>query len=270
MLLRRRQGETRSGRRQRGALRLTWLGQAGFRLDVSGLGIVVDPWVSDHEDRLAPAPPLELAANDVDWLLITHEHLDHLDLAFLPLVLERSPAVRVVLPAPLVPLVEHVVPERQTIAVQPHDTVDLDGLDLNVVPAFHGVTMEDAYGDGSALGGRPRFVGYVVRADARRTIYHAGDTIVTPELTAALAPFGIDVALLPINGRDEAREARDIVGNMDAREAVELALGLGAAMLVPYHWGGFAGNTVPPGAAADEAAGRIHVLVSGRFRPLAL
>lgn len=270
MSLERTQGGSQSGRRQRGVLQLTWLGQAGFRLDVGGLGIVVDPWVSDHEDRLIPAPPLALAADSVDWLLITHEHLDHLDLSFLPRVLERSPAVRVVLPAPLVPLVEHVVPEGQAIAVQPHDTVDLDGLDLNVVPAFHGVTMEDAYGDGSAVGGRPRFVGYVVRAEAGRTIYHAGDTIVTAGLTAALAPLGIDIALLPINGRDEAREARGIVGNMNAQEAVELAVTMGAMTLVPYHWDGFAGNTVPPGGAADEAAGRIHVLVPGRFRPLAL
>ena len=82
--------------------------------------------------------------------------------------------------------------------------------------------MDDAYGDGSAVGGRPRFVGYVLGEEAR--VYHAGDTIVTDELTSALALSDVDVALLPINGRDAEREARGIVGNMDAAEAVELAL----------------------------------------------
>ena len=151
-------------------------------------------------------------------VLITHEHFDHLDLPLLGVILERSPTARVVLPEAIVPLVEQLVPEDQVVAVNPHDRVDVGGLSVDVVPAFHGVTMEDAYGDGSAVGGRPRFVGYVLDAEPR--IYHAGDTIVTDELTAALAPLRVDVALLPINGRDPERESRGIVGNMDAAEAV--------------------------------------------------
>ena len=61
----------------------------------------------------------------------------------------------------------------------------------------------------------------------------------TDELTAALKPLRVGVALLPINGRDAERESRGIVGNMDAAEAAELALDLGASRLVPYHWDGF-------------------------------
>jgi len=248
---------------ERGSRRLTWLGQAGFRFDFEGTSIVVDPWVSSHEHRLVPPPPLELAADGVDWLLVTHEHLDHLDLPFLPRFRERSPSARVVLPAPLVPFVEDIVPADLIVPVQPHESLDLDGLAVNVVPAIHGVTVEDAYGDGSAIGGAPRFVGYVL--GSRRRLYHAGDTIVTPDLRAALEPLHVDLALLPINGRDAEREARGIVGNMDAAEAVELALEVGARTLVPLHWDGFAGNTVPPGSAVEAAAAQLHVLVPGRF-----
>lgn len=246
---------------------LTWLGQAGFRLEIDAVPLVIDPWVSAHEDRLIPAPPLSLAADGVDCLFVTHEHLDHLDLPFLPRLLERSPAATVVLPAPLLPLVEDVVPAEQLVGVQPGDSLEPAGLEVRVVPAFHGVTMEDAYGDGSAVGGQARFVGYVLGGSSR--IYHAGDTIVTEKLQAALDALDVDVALLPINGRDAEREARGIVGNMDAREAVELALGVRATTLVPYHWDGFAGNTVAPGTAVDAADGRIHVVVPARFEPLA-
>jgi L-ascorbate metabolism protein UlaG (beta-lactamase superfamily) len=138
---------------------LTWLGQAGFRLEVDGVSLVIDPWVSPHEDRLIPAPSVELAADGVDCLLITHEHLDHLDLPFLPQLFERSPDATVVLPRPLTPLVEPIVPADQLVGVQPNDAVELGGLEVRVVPAFHGVTVEDAYGDGSAVDGRARFVG---------------------------------------------------------------------------------------------------------------
>lgn len=253
---------------ERGSRRLTWLGQAGFRIDFEGTSIVIDPWVSPHEARLVPPPPLELVADGIDWLLVTHEHLDHLDLPFLPRLRERSPAARVVLPAPLVPLVEDVVPAELIVPVEPHESLDLDGLAIDVVPAVHGVTMEDAYGDGSSLGGAPRFVGYVL--GDRRRLYHAGDTIVTPDVRAALEPLDVDLALLPINGRDAEREARGIVGNMDAAEAVQLALEIGARALVPIHWDGFAGNTVPPGSAVDAAAAQLHVVVPARFSSLEL
>lgn len=243
--------------------RLTWLGQAGLRLETQRACVVVDPWVSPHVDRLVPPPPLALAAEGVDWLLVTHEHLDHLDLPFLPVLLERSPQARVVLPAPLVGLVEDIVPASRLLPVLPHDIVDLDGLELTVVPAIHGVSPEDAYGDGSAIGGRPRFVGYVLGDGPR--VYHAGDTIVTHDLSVALEPLGIEVAFLPINGRDGEREARGIVGNMDAAEAVELALAIGARRLVPIHWDGFAGNTVHPGSAVEAAGGQIDVIVPSRF-----
>jgi L-ascorbate metabolism protein UlaG (beta-lactamase superfamily) len=248
--------------------RATWLGQAGFRLDVDGVCFVVDPWASAHELRLVPPPPTALAAEGVDWLLVTHEHLDHLDVNFVPVVLERSPNAKLVLPVPLAPLVRDVVPHDRLVTVQPGDVLDLGGVEVRVVPAFHGVTTDHEYGDGSELGEGPRFVGYVLGRERR--VYHAGDTLATDVLRYALEPLQVDVALLPINGRDAEREGRGIVGNMDAAEAVDLALAIGASSLVPYHWDGFAGNTVAPGAVADLAAGRLHVMVPARFRPFEL
>lgn len=248
--------------------RITWLGQAGFRIEIGETVFVVDPWVSEHEDRMTPPSPLALAADGVDVLLVTHEHLDHLDLPFLPVLLERSPSARVVLPSAIAGQVEDVVPESRLVLVEPGDVVDVRGVEARVTPAFHALSIEHGYGDGSVVDGRPRFVGYVLGGE--RGIYHAGDTILTDELVAALEPLGIEVALLPINGRDAEREARGIIGNMDAAEAVSLSLRIGARSLVPYHWDAVAGNTVSPGTAVDAADARLHVIVPARFQPLAV
>jgi len=248
--------------------RVTWLGQAGFRLDLGDSSLVVDPWVTPHENRLIPAPPLNLAADGLTALLVTHEHFDHLDLDFLPTLLERSPTATVVLPEALLGLVEGLVQDSQILAVNPFDVVEVGGVVVDVVPAIHGVTMDDAYGDGRSLGGGPRFVGYAFRG--RPSVYVAGDTIVTDEVASSLSRLDIGVALLPINGRDAEREGQGIVGNMDAGEAVELALAVGATRLIPYHWDGYAGNTVSPGSVVDAAGARIEVVVPARFGAVAI
>jgi L-ascorbate 6-phosphate lactonase len=251
---------------------LTWLGQAGFLLETEGLRILIDPFLSEHEARLFPPPPVEPFVERIDWLLVTHEHLDHLDVDFLPLLAQRSPNVTVVLPTPIVEQASSIDQGLRTVGVQPGDIVDLSPMvALHVLPAWHGVEMADAYSPGRGEDGLVRFVGYVVNTPGLG-LYHSGDTLVTDELRRALAGRAIDVALLPVNGRDYYREELGLIGNMDAREAVRLSQEIGVRVLVPMHWDLFRGNTVRPGDAVDEAAGDsgLHVLVPSRFATLPL
>lgn len=243
--------------------KLTWLGQAGFLLETDGCRALIDPWLSPHEARLIAPPPFELVSEAIDWVLVTHEHDDHLDLPFLRRLAARSPSARLILPAPIAARAEGVL---ATSSVAPGEDLDLGELSVHVVPAWHAVEMADGYGDGGG-----RFVGYVI-SGAGPTLYHAGDTIPDPALAEALSDRGVEIALLPVNGRDAEREARNIVGNLDAVEAVELARAIGSRTLVPYHWDAVAGNTARPGDAADEAAARggLHVLILAQLIPYRL
>jgi L-ascorbate metabolism protein UlaG (beta-lactamase superfamily) len=254
-------------------LELTWLGQAGFLIEADGLRVLIDPFLSDYEARLYPPPGTEELATDIDWLLVTHEHLDHLDTGFLPTLVDRSPSVRLVIPEPITPQVDGLISQERIVAVQPGSRVELRSeVHLDVVPAFHGVEVQDGYGDGSQIDGLVRFVGYVVRGSTL-SIYHSGDTIIHDELLAALEGSMVDVALLPINGRDYFREEAGLVGNMDVREAVRLATRIGATVLIPMHWDLFAGNTERPSAVLDETVetgAPFHVLTLARFRPYKL
>lgn len=242
--------------------RLTWLGQAGFLLEAGDRRVLIDPWLSPHPGRLVEPPPLELVSEQIDWVLVTHEHEDHLDLDFLRRLAVSSPDALLVLPEPVAPLAHGILAQR---TVEVGDRFELGELRVSVMPAFHAVDVADGYGN---HGGR--FVGYVI-AGAGPTIFHAGDTIPDQALEAALAHEGVEVALLPINGRDAQREARNIAGNLDAGEAVALARRIGAQTLVPYHWDAIAGNTEQPGRAADEAAASpgaaLHVLVLAHLLP---
>jgi len=245
---------------------VTWLGQAGFRFDAGGRRVLVDPFFSEHPDRAYPPPPLDVHGVGCDWLLITHEHLDHLDDAALPEIARRSDRLRVAVPAPLEARVRALDASAEVIPVERGDRLELDGVGaVTVVPAVHAVEPEDGYSDD------PRFVGYVLELDGV-ALYHAGDTLVSDGLLEALGDVRVDVALVPINGRNHFRERDGLAGNTDAREAVALARHAGAQILVPIHWDLFAANGERPGAAVDaalESEAPLHVVVLRRGVPWA-
>lgn len=252
---------------------LTWLGQAGFVLSGAGEPIVIDPWLSPHELRTAAPPSIELVPRDAGWLLCTHEHGDHLDLPSIPRLLERCPGLRIAVPVPLVARTREVAPGAEVIGVRPGDVQEVGARSLTVVPAWHGVTIDDGYSDGGwTQHGAPAFVGYVLRFPGL-TVYHAGDTVASDALVDVLRPMSIDVALLPVNGRDFFREAEGILGNLDAREAVQLAGRIGCQILIPMHHDMVQGNTARVGAVTDHAADFepwVHVLAMARGRSITL
>jgi L-ascorbate metabolism protein UlaG (beta-lactamase superfamily) len=245
---------------------LTWLGQAGFLVEYGQTRLLIDPFFSEHEARTFPPPPVDTFGAGIDRYLITHQHLDHLDPGSLRAVAERSPNVMVIAPEPLRGMVEGLPCE----GVRPGDRVELPGgAAVRVVPAVHALHPSDGYSEG---GDPPRFVGYVLEVDGM-AIYHAGDTIADDRVLAGLEGVKVDVALLPVNGRDYFREQRGLSGNLDARDAVELAAHCGASILVPIHWDLFRGNTERAGAAADAAADAglpVHVMTLSRERPWAV
>jgi L-ascorbate metabolism protein UlaG (beta-lactamase superfamily) len=107
-------------------------------------------------------------------------------------------------------------------------------------------------------------LGYVVSAGGAH-VYHAGDTVLFDGLVERLRELHVDLALLPINGRDAEREAEGIVGNIDEGEAAQLALDIGADAAVPLHWDMFAWNPGDP--AAFVSAAQTTVIVPERARP---
>ena len=222
---------------------LSWLGQAGFILRAGPTTALIDPFLSTGHNREYLSTLLPTAATGIDLVLCTHEHVDHFDAESAPGIAKASPEAVFVVPTPIVDMVTEVgiAPER-VVGMQPGDPIDLAGLRIRAVPARHGVTMEDAYGFGEELSnGLIRFLGYVIDAAGVR-LYHAGDTIHYEGMETMLAALAIDVAMLPINGRDPTREEHGIVGNLSEREAAWLAGAIGARAVIPMHYDLFARN----------------------------
>jgi L-ascorbate 6-phosphate lactonase len=257
-----------------GQVALWWLGQAGFALRAGGVTLLIDPFLSSGHNRLVPLPFAPEQADGVDAILCTHEHIDHLDADTLPAMAAASPDARVVVPTPIVSQVIDlgIAPER-VLGVQPEEPVELGGVTVHPLPACHGVDMADAYSFGRELsGGLYRFLGFVVEAEGMR-VYHAGDTIVYDGMEDWLRRLAPNVVLLPINGRDRYREAQNIVGNMDHREAAELATAVGVDLLIPMHYDMFAINRGFPAHLVDLVQRYypdLAMMIPNRERPFVL
>ena len=261
------------------SLELWWLGQAGFRLrDPAGGPVVfVDPFLTSRPDRAWQAPVGPEALAQADLVLSTHEHVDHLDRPSLKQA-ASEPGARftLVVPRPLVDtaVADTGLPPQRVVGAQPGESLDLAGVHIHPVPACHGVNVADAYTFGTELSdGLVRYLGYVVELGGVRA-YHAGDSIPYDDQVELLRPLRPQLALLPINGRDFFREHdRNLVGNIDAREAARLASDIGAQVLVPMHWELFAHTRGFPGdlvSYAEVQFPELSVLVMGRGARLIL
>jgi L-ascorbate metabolism protein UlaG (beta-lactamase superfamily) len=167
-----------------------------------------------HLRRHGPAPD---TPRDVDVVLISHLHQDHLDL---PSLRRLGLHPRVVAPRGAGGLLRRagfVVEE-----VDQGQTIEVGGVRVRAVPAMHAARRWP-------LGGpTAEPLGFVI--GEAPSVYFAGDTNLFDEM-AALAP--LDVALIPVAGWGP----RLGPGHLNAARAARAAALLKPRVAIPIHWG---------------------------------
>jgi L-ascorbate metabolism protein UlaG (beta-lactamase superfamily) len=190
----------------------------------------------------------------IHWVLLTHAHDDHTDLATLLPLLDANPCAQVMAPSPCRQLLLEAGVPGTRLKQPAVGWADL-GADIQVrsIPAAHPRLEFDPQGNSN-------YVGYLLRYPGG-TIYHAGDTSPHPVIFSELSSeSGIDWALVPVNERNYFREADGIIGNMSVREAFQFAECIGARRVIPIHWDLFRFNSTSP-----EEIQLLHQLEPKRF-----
>lgn len=227
---------------------VTMLGQSGCKLSFPGATLYLDPYLSNSVqeldsadlERLTPIPFPPERVTDADWVLLTHEHIDHCDPHTIPKLSVASPNSRFLAPQPVVEILLRWGVSADRIQLAEESWIDLgDELKARAVPAAHPTIERDEQG-------RLSYVGYVLEHVGQK-VYLAGDTFVRQEIIDALQACGpIHTAFLPVNEHNFFRERRGIVGNMSIREAFQFASEIGIKQVVAVHWDMFAANAVDP------------------------
>jgi L-ascorbate metabolism protein UlaG (beta-lactamase superfamily) len=243
-------------------LTLTWYGQAGFRLEGGDSRVLIDPFLSERDNRCYPPPATAADFAGITLVLCTHEHIDHLDMGFLPEFAKVNDTAKIVVPAPVLDIaVSGGLDRDRLIGAVPGKEISDRDLIVQALPALHGLGGDKpvAY---EFLDGR--FLGYLLEIGGVR-VFHTGDGLVYPELAPALKELAPDVLMLPINGRDHMREADGLVGNMNEAEAAWLSTEVGPQWVIPMHYEMFTGNRGDVGRFAslvhDSAADGGPILV---------
>ena len=252
-----------------GMLALGALGQAGFAIKGGKTIVYVDPYLSDAitatggPPRAIDIPVNPAAIANAAAVLCTHEHADHTDPETV-LSITRASASAPVYASPQGRdiLTRAGLASERIVMPALGEPQTIGDMRITAVPAAHYAYEVDA-------SGHSRWMGFLVEAGGV-TLYHAGDTILVPEVMAALERQHLDLALLPINGRDYFREQEDIVGNLNVREVATICSRLHPNVLIPMHNDLFATNRVSPAdlvAELDRLAPRqrFHFLQPGEI-----
>jgi len=245
-------------------LGIVWLGQNGFLIKSKNCVFFIDPYLSDFAEQWTygwdnehirmtniPIQPKELYG--IDYVLCTHDHVDHIDPFTIPIIALRNPDTKFFAP--------HVARERMLglfvnesnlYLMRGEDNVEFDHLKVYAIPAAHSkLTLDKNNGY--------HFLSYIIEVDGL-TIFHAGDTILYEGQTDYFKDISIDVAFLPINGRQP--DELNFEPNFTIDEAIGFAQEIKAKMVIPMHYDMYTLNTANVADFVSKADGKIDYKVA--------
>ena len=195
-------------------MKLTWLGQAGFKITTEKTTLLIDPYFSDSAASVAchRKQPVDPSVWDIDpdLILITHDHIDHNDKETLEHFINENTERTVLSPKSV---------RKSLLGYKgKHNLVEVSS---GVVWTYRDVTVTTV----SAKHSDEFAVGFIIESEGKR-IYHTGDTLYCPPMLQGISD--IDAVILPINGRGN---------NMNAEDAQKFASQIGAKLAIPMHFG---------------------------------
>lgn len=236
---------------------VTWIGHATVLVQMDAVTFLTDPiWspVASPLSFVGPrrfAPPALALADlpPLDFVLISHNHYDHLDLPTLRRL--AATGTRFLVPLKVGALLRSAGIERVD-ELDWWDGVRVGAVEVHCVPSQHwsGRMLLDM--------GATLWAGWVAAGPTRR-FYFAGDTGYFDgfrEIGRRLGPFGL--AALPIGAYEPAAMMRAVHTNPE--EALQGGLDAGAATMLGIHYGTFDLTDEP----LDEPPRRFHVAAARR------
>lgn len=194
-------------------MHITMIGHSTVWIEAQGVNILTDPyfgvWGNPAYKRVAPPARSRAAFGDVNLVLVSHNHWDHVDRRFLHALPD---GVAVITPKHA-QWMTWLSGAQHPVGLAAWEEKVCGPATVTAVPAQH-----------SALAG-----GFIIRVEGQ-TLYFAGDTFYGAFMAEIARRFSIDVALMPVT-------TYRIPMTMDEKTAVRAVTTLTPKVVIPIHLG---------------------------------
>ena len=201
-------------------MKITWLGQAGLLFETCGKTVLIDPYLSDNVKNFEPKNYRRVPVDErflnikPDIIVITHNHLDHLDKETLKYYLTKEANCLVLAP-------NGSWQELRTFGGKSNYVLFNAGTEWSAGDIrFTAVGAEHS---------DPNAIGVILSAEGK-DYYVTGDTLYSERVFSSLPNRTPYAVFLPING---------VGNNMNFQDAERFAARVGAKYVVPIHIGMF-------------------------------
>jgi L-ascorbate metabolism protein UlaG (beta-lactamase superfamily) len=236
------------------AVTVCWIGHSTVYINFFGVRILTDPVFSERvglsvlrlftigvKRHTAPAVSIADLAGKVDFILLSHAHMDHFDLPSLRRL--QHPRTQVITAKGTSRLLRGMrfgsVTEMEG---RQHKTFAAE-LDVQAVPVRH-------WGNRFPWNKGYGFTGYLLESRGVR-IFFAGDTAYTPSFQQLRANGPIQLAFMPIGAYEpEAFQSN----HCTPEQAWEMFCDTGADWLAPIHWDTFVLSSEPVAEPLERLA----------------
>lgn len=206
---------------------VTWIGHASFLVQTPRHSILIDPnwakWLKIIKRIKHPGVELH-DLPEIDYVLVTHAHFDHLDRKTLRAVAADQP---IIVPEHVGGLV-HDLGFNRVEELKRWQVFEQDGLKITLTPAYH-------WGARVLHDSHRGFGGFLIEYEGR-CVFHCGDSAYFDGFQEIGRRASVEIALLPIGAYD-APTKRDV--HMNPEQALQAFIELRARTFVPMHFGTF-------------------------------
>lgn len=201
-------------------MKVIFLGQAGLLLEDENIKILVDPYLSNSVEKINPnnyrRQPINKEFLNIkpNVIIITHNHLDHLDVETLKYYLKEDSNILCLAPYLSWQKLKEFQGNNNYIMFNNGTCWSYNNLKFYAVKAEHS--------DLDAIG--------VIIKNHNESHYITGDTLYNENVFKSLPDIRINYLYLPING---------VGNNMNMQDAVNFAKRIKADKVIPVHFGMF-------------------------------
>lgn len=214
-------------------LRITWFGHSWSLIEIDGARVVIDPIESLRASPfqfMGPArwfaPPVPLSQlGDVDVVIVSHDHYDHLDMASIRALARGK--TRFVVPLGIGAHLERWgVPADRISELDWWESARVGGLQVTSTPARH------ASGRINPQSNATLWSGFALVGPKHR-VWYSGDTGLTAQFKTIGERLGPFDATLIESGQYDARWPDWHIG---PEQAVQAHLWVRGKVMIPVHW----------------------------------